>query len=147
MIEAAFHLDRPAKDRSETTVLIAHLTRDRIHWVNVGDSFLWVLSETLDAGAALLNERSGHFMGNFALAASSAYTTGSRSLQAGERVLLASDGIEPEASGLKTAEVAAFLPGRDLGAELEALADRACDEAQGGGRDNLALVYVDPAGI
>lgn len=144
MIEAAFAMERPEKDRSETTVLIAHLTSERIHWVNVGDSFLWVIGSS---GPALLNERSMRFMGNFPIATSNAATSGSRALAPGERVLLASDGIEPEASALEAAQVAEFLPGNDLVAEVEALATRACDEAQGGGRDNLALVYVDPAGI
>jgi serine/threonine protein phosphatase PrpC len=147
LLEAAFQLDRPAQDRSETTVLIAHLTRDEIHWVSVGDSFLWVLGPHFAGEPALLNDRSMHFMGNFPLASSSAFSFGSRPLAPGERVLLASDGIEPQASGLEPSQVAAFLPGRDLEQELEALATRACDDAQGGGRDNLALVYLDPAGI
>lgn len=142
LLEASFEQTKSKDDRSETTVLIVHVAPERLDWVNVGDSFLWVLGAE---GPELLNQRSMHFMGRVPLAVSSALSGGSRALTGGERVLLASDGIEPQASGMDAAGVAALLPGQDLAGELEALATRACDEAQGGGRDNLALIYLDPA--
>jgi serine/threonine protein phosphatase PrpC len=142
LLEARFSMAKSQSDRSETTVLIAHVTSERVDWVNVGDSFLWVIGSE---GAELLNQRTMHFMGRVPLAVSSALSSGSRPLAGSERLLVASDGIEPQASGLQEAEVASFLVGQDLGAELEALGTRACDAAQGGGRDNLALIYLDPS--
>lgn len=142
LLEAGFSMAKGQGDRSETTVLLAHVTSERVDWVNVGDSFLWVIGPE---GPELLNQRTMHFMGRVPLAVSSAISSGSRSLAGNERLLVASDGIEPQASALQEAEVAAFLTGADLASELEALAERACDGSQGGGRDNLALVYVDPS--
>jgi len=142
LLEAGFSMAKGEGDRSETTVLIAHVTPERVDWVNVGDSFLWVIGPE---GPELLNQRTMHFMGRVPLAVSSALSSGSRSLAGNERLLVASDGIEPQASALQEAEVASFLPGADLASELEALAERACDGSQGGGRDNLALIYLDPS--
>lgn len=141
LLEAGFSMAKSHSDRSETTVLIAHVTSERVDWVNVGDSFLWVIGPE---GPELLNQRTMHFMGRVPLAVSSAISSGSRPLAGNERLLVASDGIEPQASGLDEDGVAAYLSGQDLAAELEALGARATDGAQGGGRDNLALVYVDP---
>lgn len=161
LLEARFLAKRPAGDRSETTVLIAHLGPEgALSWVNVGDSYLWRLAPPAASQAAhlqtpqsqgpqlrtpqLLNARNGYFLGNTPLAACTAWTAGGATLRPGEALLLASDGLESNVSGLEPEEFAPLLalgpPGSPAG--LSALADRAVDPARGGGRDNLALISL-----
>lgn len=144
LAEARLQATRAREDRSETTVLLVHLSPERVCWVNVGDSLLWALGS--HAEPRLLNRRDGFFCGNAPLAQTSAWSSGERALAPGESLLLASDGLEPEASGLEPAQAAALLRGHAPGspAGLAALADAACDPRRGGGRDNLALVWLAP---
>lgn len=148
LLEARFMAERPRGDRSETTVLIAHLAPEgQLSWVNVGDSYLWRLAPGSGSAPELLNARSGYFLGNLPLAATSAWSAGSASLGAGEALLLASDGLEPAASGLQPSAFPGLLSAGPLGSPegLRALADRAQDPSQAGGRDNLALIWIDPS--
>ena len=92
----------------------------------------------------LLNVLTPFFLGNAPLAespAGMAWTQGKATLAEGDLLLLASDGLEENVSGLDLAGVEALVRGEgSLAKRVEALVERATDPAQGGGRDNLAVV-------
>jgi len=142
-LEAAYTAIRAPEDRSETTLVLAHLDGRRdLHWISAGDSVL--LRLPAGGGCELLNVLTPFFLGNAPLAESPAgvaWTQGKAKLGQGDLLLLASDGLEENVSGLDLAGVEALLRGEgSLAERVDALVERATDPAQGGGRDNLALV-------
>lgn len=140
-VEADALARRAPTDESETTLLLAHVTPTRATWLSVGDSLLFVAEGGV---AARRNQVSGVFMGGAPLARlGMPALAGSCNLRAGQVVLLATDGLEPNASALSDEQVGALLSGDgDIEARLQALVDRASDPARGGGRDNLGLVAI-----
>lgn len=141
-LEAAYAAIRAPEDRSETTLVLAHLDGRSLHWISAGDSVLLRLPQ--GGGCQLLNVLTPFFLGNAPLAespAGMAWTQGKTTLAEGDLLLLASDGLEENVSGLDLAGVEALVraPG-SLAERVEALVERATDPAQGGGRDNLAVV-------
>ncbi len=146
LVEALRRLDaalaaRP-EDGSETTVLVAHLAGRRLTWAGVGDSLLLAVSP---AGARQLNRTAGLFLGLNPLAAHPAPPdAGAADLAPGEVALLATDGLEPEASGgLDGPALAGLLLGRrPLAAGVDAL----LEHQSIAGTDNLGVVALDVAG-
>ncbi|MGE0713642.1 MAG: PP2C family serine/threonine-protein phosphatase [Planctomycetota bacterium] len=144
-LEREYHAERDPGDRSESTVLAALVQDGALAWLSVGDSLLVHLPR--EGSPRLLNERNSAFLGNQPLAElppGLGWSAGKLSLEPGDLVLLASDGLEPDVSGLSLPEVVPFLRGPGaLAARLEALVERASDPLQGGGRDNLALIAIE----
>ncbi|RMG09761.1 MAG: hypothetical protein D6731_19025 [Planctomycetota bacterium] len=123
---------------SETTALAVYLAGERAAFASVGDSFL------LHLGRRELWQRNrlgAEFLGRRSLPATpGAVQTGEFRVMRGEVLLLATDGLEPRASGLAWEESARFLRGPGpLAGRLEALLARAAAD----GRDNLALVALE----
>jgi serine/threonine protein phosphatase PrpC len=144
-LESAYGLARPEEDRSETTVIVAHLEGTKLTWLNVGDSWLVLVPQA--GGARILNEMTSFFVGNAPMATAPpglAWTQGQAEVAPGDRLLLASDGIEEVACGMSLGDIEALLRGPDsLPENLNALLARGSDPARGGGRDNLALVALE----
>ncbi len=143
-LEARHMAERPADDGSETTALLAHLEGRTLSFVSVGDSFLLVVDPTRGS-CALRNQLAGFFLGLRPLASlpGSPIDGGSLTVEPGQIVLLASDGLEESMSGVGPARTVELLTGDDpLEVRLERLL-RAGSEAPGGGRDNLALVALE----
>ena len=141
-LEAAYLAIRAPEDRSETTLIVAHLEGRQLHWFSAGDSLLLRLPP--EGGCELLNALTPFFLGNVSLAeapAGIAWTQGKATLAEGDLLLLASDGLEENVSGLDLAAVEALLrrPG-SLTQRVDGLVERATDPERGGGRDNLAVV-------
>lgn len=131
-------LQRGREDRSETTALLVHVHERTLSWANVGDSLLLVVGR---AGAAIKNRPAGHFVGGRPIATlpPGAVEVGSATLSPGDVVLLASDGLEWQASGLDPEDVAAALRREgDLLSRVEALLAHASTK----GKDNLGLVAI-----
>ena len=141
-LEAAYAAIRAPEDRSETTLVLAHLEGGNLHWVSAGDSLLLRLPP--GGGCELLNTLTPFFLGNVSLAESPAgiaWTQGKAKLAAGDLLLLASDGLEENVSGLDLAGVEGLIRREgSLAERVETLMERATDPEQGGGRDNLAVV-------
>jgi serine/threonine protein phosphatase PrpC len=134
---------RSSGDASATTFLVALVRGARVLWASIADSHIYVVSS---AGARRVNADLPIFAGDDLEARGQPVVeTGELDLERGELVLLASDGIAPEMSGLLPAEVARLLtPGAGpLEGRLRALIERARRAPQGG-RDNLALVAIEP---
>lgn len=131
-------LERGRDDRSETTALLVHVHERRLSWANVGDSLLLVVGP---AGAGIKNRPAPHFVGGRPVATlpPGAVEVGSATLSAGDVVLLASDGLEWQVSGLEPGDVADALRRQDpLLSRVEALLAHASKE----GRDNLGVVAI-----
>jgi serine/threonine protein phosphatase PrpC len=130
------------EDASETTALLVHLRGLDLHWLSVGDSLLLHLSRS---GIRQLNRPFPAFLGPAGLPLRQGVTmdAGSARLEEGDLLLLATDGLEPQTSGLEPAHVLGFLrePG-SLTDRVEQLLLRASSVERGGGRDNLALVAI-----
>jgi serine/threonine protein phosphatase PrpC len=142
-IEARYRASRARGDESDTTVLLVHVRGRTVNFVSVGDSLLVVIGPN---ACRLQNVPRGAFMGQQPLTQfPGTVQSGRFQLAPDESVLLASDGLEPEASGLGLDEVASYLRGADpLEERLRQLLLRASDPAHAGGRDNLALVAIEP---
>lgn len=144
-LDATLHAHRD--DRSETTVLLVHLSGHRLNWASIGDSLLLICG---DATAAHINRHPScvlPFLGRTPWAGLVGFVAdqGSLDLNPGEVALLATDGIETETSGLLEEDVVEILrqprPLVDRVASLLSAADRT---DRGGGRDNLALIALTP---
>lgn len=142
-IEARRVKTRDPNDPSETTVLLVHVQDRTVNYLSVGDSLLIVVGPT---GARVHNVPQGYFFGRFPLIDVPRAIDGGRlHLAPGELLLLASDGLEPNACALQLPQIAELMRGdAPLETRLERLLARANDTAQGGGRDNLALVAIEP---
>jgi serine/threonine protein phosphatase PrpC len=144
-----YRKERPAGDRSETTVLAAIVRSGRAIWASIADSHVYVVSAR---GGKRLNLDRPLFAGGEPPLRAIADRVGrdtvtdsdERELGPGELLLLASDGIAFEDSGLETPDLARELsrPGA-LAERVRRLIDRA--RRAPGGRDNVALVLIDPA--
>lgn len=131
-------LERGRDDRSETTVLLVHVHERRLSWASVGDSLLLVVGR---AGGGVKNHPAPHFMGGRPLATlpPGVVEVGSAALAPGDVVLLASDGLEWQASGLDPEDVADALRREGtLQAKVEGLLKHASTK----GRDNLGVVAI-----
>jgi serine/threonine protein phosphatase PrpC len=149
-IDARFQREKAGRERSETTALLAHLDPDgTLEVMSIGDSVLVLVAP--DGGCerfvGVPFRYPLPFLGTCPLATiprsvpPEAHTL---RLPPGHLALLATDGIEPEASGgLDDAGLSAILRGEgDLCQRLERLLARADDPGQGGGADNLGLVAL-----
>lgn len=147
-VDARLHRDKPEDDPSETTALLVHLAGRVVSFVSVGDSYLFAVG--LD-GCRPMNPPSGRyplpFLGGVpttALPEGAQPDCGAFTLRPGQALLLASDGIEPDFSGLGPQDVVRHLYGDGpLRDRLEGLQAAADDPERGGGKDNLALVAVE----
>lgn len=141
LLQALFLLDgrllSRGRDASETTALLVHVAGRAVAWANVGDSLLYVAGPT---GLRCLNEPELRFVGGRPLATMKAPPgTGTATLEPGDLLLLASDGLLPEASLLSPEELFALLRADEpLMTRVERLL-RAQNER---GRDNLGVVAI-----
>ena len=134
---------------SETTALAFVVEGSRVTWANVGDSLL--LAAFPNGALTVLNTRDPHFIGAQVLddvaerpVSFVEASVGSQTLPAGTALLLATDGIEPDASGLDAKELTALMRGDAPVAErLRRILERAGCAAGGGGRDNITAVLVE----
>ena len=139
------------RDRSESTFLVALVAGNAVHWVSIADSVLWLVKAD---GIRELNTPTGVFGGGKlslrmqqqhpAAAGKELAAHGTTGCGRGDVLLLCSDGILEEASGVLMGEVGAAA--RRAGSLVErtaALALRACSREQGGGRDNVGIVAVE----
>lgn len=140
---------RPATDRSETTLLVAIVRGTRAIWASVADSHVYAVSTR---GAQRLNLDRPIFAGGEPQLRAIADRVGrdtvadsdERVLGPGELLVLASDGIAAEDSAIETPELARELSGKGTLLErVTRLVERA--RRAPGGRDNVALVAIDPA--
>lgn len=149
-LDASFRAARPEGDASETTLLVAVVRGRHAVWASAADSHLYAVrggeverlnsDRTIFAGGhptlAELADRVGR---------DAAVEEGEVTLGPGEILVLASDGIAPEDSGLQPAELARELGKQGaLAARVRIFVDRARRAKTGGGRDNLALIAIDP---
>lgn len=146
-IEAQFLGSRSPDDPSETTALLVHLCGTHLSFASVGDSLLIVVGRDGNGTprVALRNQLSPFFLGVQPLATlpGSPIDSGTLALESGDVVLLASDGLEPEASRLEPHEVAAELTAAGpLEDRVRRIMELANDPARRAGRDNLALVAL-----
>lgn len=130
-------LERGRDDRSETTALVVHVNDRTLSFANVGDSLLLVVGR---AAAAIKNFPTPVFMGGRPLATLPIpVAVGTVALAQGDVVLLASDGLDAEASSLEPEQVAAALRKDE---PLQARVDGLLKHVSAGGRDNLGVVAI-----
>ncbi|MFK7989947.1 MAG: PP2C family serine/threonine-protein phosphatase [Sandaracinaceae bacterium] len=142
-VAQAVENDDLSRGRSETTLLVARVTEHQVAWVSVGDSFLFVLGA--DGSVTTLSTTSASYVGQHGLAAALPADIGTHTLRDGDWLLLATDGIEPESSGLDLEEVARVLRSEAPEASVTALLKRAGTFHTGGGGDNLGVALLVPA--
>jgi len=143
--------DHP-KDRSSTTYLLAHIKGKVLSYVSVGDSYLYVFREeeaqpisplknpftvgfpVLFLGDTPLDELQPELLPDH----------GSLTLQTGDTIFLATDGIEEECSALSPVQLSAFFKetSTPLMEQVRTLVQRADDTEKGGGRDNLGIAVL-----
>jgi serine/threonine protein phosphatase PrpC len=137
--EAVYEIDKRlavrGQDKSETTVLLAHLQDGVLSWASVGDSVLWILGPH---GVSEKNEPTLRFVGRHAIGDPPA--AGSSELSAGDVVLLATDGILRVTSELEPEAIAARL--RDASTSLEARVEALLAHMSEVGKDNLGVVAL-----
>lgn len=143
------------RDRSRSTLLVALVAGNTAHWVSIADSVLYLVTEH---GIREVNTPTGIFGGGTvplrmlhqrpAAAGIELADHGTIDAGLGDVLLLCTDGILEETSGIPTDEVgAAMRSGGSLVERTAALALRACSREQGGGRDNVGIVAVEfPSG-
>jgi serine/threonine protein phosphatase PrpC len=148
-LDAGFREARPAGDVSETTLLVAVVRGRKAIWASVADSHLYVVRgpsverlnadrHTFAGGEPTLTQLADRVGRDAAVA------EGEVTLGPGDVLVLASDGIAPEDSGLESVELARELgKAGPLATRVRAFVDRARRSKTGGGRDNLALVAID----
>lgn len=142
-VAQAVENDDLSRGRSETTLIAARLTGRQVEWVSVGDSFLFVIGA--DGAIEALSTVSAGYVGQHGIASALPADTGTHALSEGDWLLLATDGIEPECSGMELPEIGRFLrEGAGPRAATTALLERAGTFRTGGGGDNLAVVLVVP---
>lgn len=138
---------RMARDSSETTLLVAVVRGRQVEFVSVADSLLFVVAP--GRAARLTTGMSLFCGGSFPLRAVlnhpvmgkvAPWEHGSLTLEPGEMLLLASDGLEPPMSGLMPADLPDLLLGEGaLEARVGRLVERVRSKAAGGGRDNIGV--------
>ena len=139
------------RDRSESTFLVTLVAGNAVHWVNIADSVLYLVTAS---GIRELNTPSSVFGGGTvslrtrqqrpAAAGVELADHGTIACGGGDVLLLCSDGILEESSGIPMAEVGAATRRQGtLEERTAALALRACSRGQGGGRDNVGIVAVE----
>lgn len=152
-LDGAVREARSASDRSETTFLAATITGSTLTWASVGDSLLFV--KTPEGVIDRVVEGQGIFLGGrFDLGAmrdagnawlEGVLHAGTIELPVGSVVMLASDGIEEDCSGLTDAMISNILSeSRPLLPRVETLLARG-GRLPTGGRDNLTLVVCEVA--
>jgi serine/threonine protein phosphatase PrpC len=142
-LEERFHDAVHRDDRSETTLLAVHLAGRTLSYLNVGDSLLFVVGAR---GWRLLNRRAPHFVGQRLLleAPASVEECATVEITAGDVVLLATDGLETQASAMQPDELPEILcAAAPVEERVRRLAERAAGGTRGGGRDNLALIAIE----
>jgi serine/threonine protein phosphatase PrpC len=142
---------RSALDRSESTLLVALVAGNTVHWVSVADSLLWLVGAD---GVRELNAPTGLFGGGARplrlrhqgppVQGIEPAAHGTIACDPGDVLLLCTDGILEECSGISMDEVGAAMrcPG-SLVERTAGLALRACSRGRGGGRDNVGIVAVE----
>jgi serine/threonine protein phosphatase PrpC len=138
------------RDRSSSTLLAALVAGNAAHWVSVADSVLYLVTAR---GIRALNRATNVFGGGRVTlrtrqqrqegAGIEIAEHGTIHCDEGNMLLLCSDGILEESSGVSPREVGAAM--RSAGSLVDrtaALALRACSREQGGGRDNVGIVAV-----
>ncbi len=150
-LDTSYRPGRPEEDRSETTLLVAIVQGTRAFWASIADSHAYVVSSRevrrlnadrpIFAGGPLPLKVFAERVGRDTVVDSSELD-----LAPGELLVLASDGIGFEDSALEPEEIAKELasPG-PLVERVRRLVERA--RRAPGGRDNIALVALDPAGL
>lgn len=152
-LDVAVREARRGDDRSETTFLAATLDGTALTWAAVGDSVLFVLAP----GAELTRvvPSLGIYLGDrWNLSAmrdagerflEGVLHAGTRTLAPGTVVMLATDGIEEDCSGLSDARIAEVLrEDRPLAPRIETLLGLG-GRLPRGGRDNLTVVAMELA--
>jgi serine/threonine protein phosphatase PrpC len=143
-----------ARDRSESTLLVVVQRGQDVLWASLGDSLLFHVGTH---GLQQVNAQQHLFGGGTlplrTLASHPSYAgqtlveSGAFKLAAQGVVLLATDGVERETSGLSPGDVLPYLQDkRPLDAQVTALLLRATSRSAGGGRDNVALVALTGPG-
>jgi serine/threonine protein phosphatase PrpC len=136
---------RPPDDGSESTFLIAAVRGRRVVWASVADSQLYRVSPR---GAERLNRDLTLFAGADLEAEAGlgrqVVEAGELELPPGEAILLASDGLDWEMSGLMAADVGRLVGGPGTPEQRVLRLATAASRAPAGGRDNLALILVAP---
>lgn len=138
-------------DRSESTFLVALVAGSTVHWVSVADSVLYLVTAE---GIKALNIPTRPFGGGrtslrsrqqrVKAAGGELVDRGSISLDRGDLLLLCSDGILEETSGMRIDDIRqTMLRNGSLVERTAAVALRACTRAHGGGRDNVGIVAVE----
>jgi serine/threonine protein phosphatase PrpC len=150
-LETSYRASRPKEDRSETTLLAAIVRGSKAIWASIADSHGYAVSarevrrlnadRPIFAGGPLPLKVFAERVGRDTVVDSSELD-----LAKGELLVVASDGIGPEDSGLEPGEIARELFAKGTLLErVGRLVERA--RRAPGGRDNIALVALDPAGI
>ena len=139
------------RDRSESTFLVALVAGNEAHWVSIADSVLYLV--TADDTREINTPTSVFGGGTVSLRMRQQRPTaagielaghGTIASGRGDVLLLCTDGILEESSGMTMGEVGlAARGGRSLVERTAALALRACSREQGGGRDNVGIVAVE----
>ncbi|MBI3270984.1 MAG: protein phosphatase 2C domain-containing protein [Planctomycetes bacterium] len=151
-LDERIRAERPPGDRSETTALAAVVRRGRLDWASAADSRLFL--RLRGGGLGLLSHTVHDFLGGPVHLASVRrdhpellprfVEGGAARLEAGDVVLLASDGIDEEYSGVSERRLEELLGGpRPLEERVALLMTTAGRAATGGGRDNLSVVAVE----
>ena len=122
------------------TLLKAATSDTVVRWMSVGDPSLFLIA---NEDMRRLNRYRPDFLERPRRHSQSPYDDGEIALRGGQGVLLATDGIEEQCSGLAPADIACELSGgRASTAPLARLFDRAGLTHHRGGGDNLAAVSV-----
>ena len=132
-------------DRSASTLAAFVRVGSETLWMSYGDSY--VLRVDRDAGRLeQLSTPNARYLGSSPTDATfaDALEVGHIGLSRNELLLLATDGIEPDESGLEWNELPGFFE-VDLLAAVTALVTRAADVEHGGGGDNLSIVAAGSA--
>ena len=150
-VDRHIRAERGPRDRSATTALAVFLGPRRLAWASVGDSLLFVAVP--DRPLTRISRDTVEFLsGDLMLdpgAREHAFEwpileTGSLMLPKRAVVLMASDGILPDYSGMTEARLNELVlaPG-PLDERISALMREAGTRRHGGGRDNLSVIALD----
>lgn len=138
LLRRASEHNRVTGERSECAALVVRVEGRQVRWVSIGDCRGYRVSAE---GVEVLNRLQHNYLG--ADASWLPLDEGMRVLAAGDRLVLATDGVPECTYGDETflpAEVAAVV----RGAEIEEAARRLVHEALArGGEDNIAVAIVD----
>lgn len=142
---------RRARDSSESTLLVVLQHGPQVMWVSVGDSMLLHVDP---AGATRqVNPRLAvfgggtlalrHLLKHPAWQKDQLLATGELTLAPKAHLMLATDGLEDETSGIPLSDVGAWLVGSgSLEERVRGLVSRAGSRGAGGGGDNVGVVVT-----